>query len=312
MSLSSRNVRRFFRINMPMHYFVTPTSAILDREIFATGSIYYPPSTRTILQQQKQNIIDSMARIQEYKDELMQIFSEMIEHADFFGQCAHMMTQGINPKNTKNYWNTLKSHQRGFVKIQLLKTEAPKTYQYLKTIENKYLFYLNHMIESLENSNSEHFYAPGLLPKDFKIDELAKAFADEKYQTIPLAQTILHTAEFIETHSHIFREIYDEHNILQHPDTWPEETVNVSASGLAIVTRKSFKMHERVTIRFYFSHHERILVFTGVVVNIQPTTNDQGEAAERIAMNFEFPNGKDQAYLQTQIQKYEIDQCRNI
>ena len=291
---------------MPLRYYVTPSSPIIDREIYASGANYYPPSIRAQLLEEKQRILDSLVRIQEHKDALTEIFNEMISHAEFFGHCCEMISKGTNPRYNLTTWATMKTHRQGFTKIKLLQTVAPKTYQYLKTIEDKYVFFVQQLMDCVEHSTADDFHAPDYLPHGFRIDELLQIFSNEKYQAVPLVQSILHTAQFINTHTEIFRQLHDDNTLRQHPEDWLEEVVNVSASGLAVHMRKGFRLHERVDIHIYFAQEKRHLRFKGVVVNVQ---SDPQTQMERVAMNFEFPDGKSQNFLQTQIQKFEIDEC---
>lgn len=309
MTTPSRNVRRFFRINMPLRCFVTPSAPIADREVFASGANYCPVSIRSQLNNDKKLLLKSLLQIQEHKDALTEIFNEMINHADFFGQCCEMLSKGINPRYNLSTWAAIKSHRQGFEKLKLLENVAPKTFRYLKNIEEKYLFYVQQLMDCSEHSTPEQFHAPDYLPDSFRADTLVQKLTDEKYQAIPLVQSILNTANFINTYTETFRQMHDDHVLRQNPADWPEEIVNVSASGLAIKMRKAFRLHERVKIQIYFPEMKRILKFDGVVVNVQSDAESQ---LERVAMNFEFPDGKSQNLLQTQIQRYEIRECLTL
>lgn len=303
---ASRNVRRFFRINMPIRYFVTPSSPIRDREILASGANYFPPSVRKQLDDQKFELVDSLKRIQDSREVLTEIFSEIVDHIEFFGQCCEDMAKGINPRFNTTYWYTISSHLEGLPKIKLLEQKSPKTYSYLKIIEEKYLYFMNRLAEVITKSSPDTFYAEQPIPYGFQLDELCGKFSGEKFSKIPLVRTIVAAAKYIDTYTEVFRQMHDDHSQRQHPENWPLEVANVSASGLALMLRKGLKLHEHLDVLIYFPHDRRILQFEGVVVNIQ---SDEAKSVERVAMNFEFPDGKDQLYLLTEIQKHEIEEC---
>lgn len=309
MSRPSRNARRFFRIDMPVRYFITACAPLFDRDIYSTGAKYHTPYIHKQLADQKQKTLESLNHIQDQKEALTDIFIDIIRRLEFFGECCEMIARGHNPRLNKAMWQDLLSHQYGFTKIKPLEQSSPKTYQHLKTIEDKYLFFLNQLVESISNSTADHFYAPDYLPHGFRIDELSQIFGDTKYDNIPLVQSILHSAEFITTHTELFRRIHDDHCLRQNPTDWPEETANVSAGGLAVLTEKSFDIHQRVHVHLYFPEAEKVLKFDGVIVNIQ---GEPLGRLERMAMNFEFPDSKDQAFLHTEIQRYEIQECLNF
>lgn len=309
MSRSSRNARRFFRIDMPVRYFITACAPVFDRDIYTTGAKYHTPFVHKQLADQKQKTLASLNHIQDQKELLTDIFIDIIRRLEFFGECCEMIARGHNPRLNKAIWQDLTSHQRGFNKIKPLEQSSPKTYQHLKTIEDKYLFFLNQLVESISNSTADHFYAPDYLPHGFRIDELSQIFGDAKYDSVPLVQSILHCAEFITSHTELFRRIHDDHCLRQNPTDWPEEIANVSAGGLAVLTEKSFDIHQRVHVHLYFPEAEKVLKFDGVIVNIQ---GEPLGRLERMAMNFEFPDSKDQAFLHTEIQRYEIQECLNF
>lgn len=306
MSQASRNARRFFRIDMPLQTYVTSSSPIIEREIFASGANYLPVSIVQKLHQEKLQVLDSLAGIKEHKEALTEIFNEMLNQAEFFGECCQMMFKGLNPHYHLASWAKLKNLKQGFVKLKLLQDDAPKTYAYLKKIEEKFLYFVHQLMLSAEHSSADQFYAPNYLKKDFRIDQLVEAFSETQYQASPLPQSILHSAVFINTYLDVFRRMHDDHTQSQHPEDWPFEWVNISASGLAVSIKKGFRLHERVDVRVYLADAKRILKFDGVVVQIQTDTETQ---IERVAINFEFPDGQSQQFLQTYIQKYEINQC---
>jgi len=47
------NSRRFHRIDMPIKFFIVPSSPIKDREIYATGANYFPSSFHAKIAGQK-------------------------------------------------------------------------------------------------------------------------------------------------------------------------------------------------------------------------------------------------------------------
>ncbi len=301
-----RNVRRFFRIDMPIRYFVTACAPTFECDIYTTGAKYHTPYVQNQLAEQKKRTLKSLAHIQDQKEVLTDIFVDIIRRVELFGECCEMISRGHSPKFNKSLWQDLTSHQIGFNKIKPLKESSPKTYQHLKTIEEKYLFFLNRLIDSISKSTIDHFYAPDRLPEGFRIDELSQIFSDKKYDNIPLVQSILRCSEGITTHTEIFRRIHDDHCLRQNPKNWPRQIANVSAGGLGIFTDKSFDVHQRLHVHFYFPEVEKVIKFDGVVVHTQ---GDPLDRLERIGISFEFPDGKDQTFLQSEIQRYEIEEC---
>lgn len=303
------NSRRFYRIDMPVKYFIVPSSPIQDREIFATGADYFPASFTAKISAQKMEVRDWAHRIQEHSELLLPVFEEIIEFIDFFGNCAQSISHGDSPKSDMTYWMEIKDRQTGFKKAQTLKPSSPKTFQYIKMIEEKYLVFLNRLVDSIDQSSPTEFHVQGQLPVGFKIDEMMTVFKDPKFLKIPLVQTLKHLYNLLESYLDVYRMINDDNYMRQFPQDWKQKMANVSASGIAIHLGKRFPQYEHVDVLLYFPEDEKVIQFDGSVVDIR---TDERSHTERVAINFEFPDGKDQEYLQLQIQKQEVKDCMNI
>lgn len=300
------NSRRYFRIHMPVRVFVTPSSPIKDREIYATGADYYPPIITSMIAQHRSQTFYWVSRIQEHKTILTELFEEIVESVEFFGSAAEKMSHGINPKLDPTYWMGLSQQLRGFSHLSNLEAPAPKTYTYLKLLEEKYLVFLKAMTNSIQHSTPQVFQADPKLPYAFKIEEILESFKQEKFSKIPLVQAILSLSHFMDGYLDAYRQINDDNIMRQYPDNWSTTEANVSASGLAMMFKKRFDNFERVDVFFYFPENKRVLKFQGSIVDIRSLEDVH---MERIAINFEFPDGRDQDYLQFKIQEFELNEC---
>lgn len=303
------NSRRFYRIDMPVRYFIVSASPIKDREIYATGANYYPSSFHSKAAAQRLETLHWANRIQEHADLLMPVFEEIIDFIEFFGRCALSISEGTNPKSDLSYWMEVKDRLKGFKLAMSLNPKSPKTYQYIKMIEDKYLAFLHRMVDSIDKSTPTRFWVEGHLPMGFKIEEMMSVFHAPKFAKIPLIQTLLHVSEYMDTYLETYRQINDDNFLRQHPADWKLKVANVSASGIAVNLTKRFEQYAKVDVLLYFEEDDRIIQFDGSVVDIR---SDQSNYTERVAINFDFPDGKHQDYLQLQIQKQEVKECMNI
>lgn len=303
------NSRRFFRIDMPVRLFIAPSSPIKDREIFATGIDYFPPTIKRLIERQKNETLYWINRIQDQKEIISALFQETIEAIEFFGKCAESVSKGINPKIDPTYWMQINQRLTGFQTIETLKASSPKTYGYFKLIEEKYLLFLQSIADSISNSTPTEFKANANLPYGFKIDETLELFKSEKFAKIPLIQAILALSTFMDTYVEAYRQINDDNIMRQFPQEWKLQHANVSASGIALLMNKRFKNFEKVDVFFYFPAQNVTLSFNGSIVDVR-SIDDQYK--ERIAVNFEFPDGKTQDFLQNEIQRYELEECMSL
>lgn len=303
------NSRRFYRLDMPLKVFVAPASPIRDRDIFATGIDYFPPTVKQLIELQKNDAFYWIDRIQDQKVLMTNLFKKILQTIEFFGRCAEAVSKGINPKLDPSYWITIKQHQQGFTTIEPLRESAPKTYRYFKMIEEKYLYFLNSLTESIDKSSPALFAAKRGLSYGFKIDEILEQFKSEKFKKIPLIQAILSLASFMDTYIEAYRQINDDNILRDFPEEWQQQNANVSASGLALILSKRFKPFEKVDIFIFIPLRNVVCFFSGSVIDIRTLDN---QYKERVAFNFEFPDSKNQNLLQNEIQRFEIEECMQM
>lgn len=294
---------------MPVHVFVAPSSPIKDRDIFATGIDYFPPMIQARIEKERFETFYWLNRIQDQKEALTILFEEIIDAIEFFGQCSESISKGDSPKKDPKYWMMISQRQKGFQTVSSLEVSAPKTYGYFKDIEHKFLTFMDSLATSISESTPTEFHSNRNLPFGFKIDETIDLFSNEKFSKIPLVQAITHLSAFMDIYLNAFRQINDDNILRQYPEEWKLHQANVSASGLALMLDKRFKNFERVDIFFYFPKQKVSLQFEGTIVDIRSIDS---QFKERVAINFEFPDGNSQNFLQNEIQRYEIEECMSL
>lgn len=294
---------------MPVRYFIVPSSPIKDREIYATGADYFPQSFLNVIETRKHFTNLWVSRIQEQNALLTEIFDEIIGFIEFFGKCTRSMSEGRSPKSDPAYWISLSEHLKGFQVTHKIQASSPKTFQYLKMIEEKYLSFLNRMVSSINQSTPTHFHVDGHLPVGFKMDEMMMIFDSEKFKKIPLIQAISYLCQLLNAYLETYRQINDDNYLKQFPKEWPMRIANVSASGIAVQISKTFPSYSRVDVYLYFEEAKKVLYFNGSVVD---TRTDAENEVERVAINYEFPDGNHQNFIQQEIQKQEVKECMDI
>ncbi len=300
------NSRRFYRVNMPVHAFITPSTPIKNLEIYATGTDYFPVGVKALIEKQLQETQYWVKKIQDQKELLTILFDEIIDSIQFLGKGTEEISKGINPKKSPAYWMSISQMRHGFQKVNALQKTSPKTFGYFKLIEEKYLTFLNAFAESIEKSTAHQFVASPDLPFAFKIDEILETFNNPKFSNVPLVQAIIHLASLLNTYINAFRQMNDDNLLRAYPDQWPKIDANISASGIAVLFSKHFHEFEKVDVFLCFPENKKVLQFEGAVVNIIQINS---EHKERIAINFEFPDGKAQDFLTFKIQEHELNMC---
>lgn len=303
------NSRRFFRIDMPIKIFIIPSSPIQDYEIYASGINYFPGYIEKEIESYSDKTLYWMERIQEHKQVTSSLFHECINDIEFLGHCIRTMTRGLNPRKDPNFMETLNHHLRGFSTIETIHDSAPKTYNYFKMIEEKFMVFMHAVGEAVMNSTPDKFYGDRNLPKKFKSDRIETIFNTEEVEKVPLVQAILNLSRLLDVYAEIYRHINNDNVLRQYPEEWAVHDTNISASGVALYFNKQFKMFEKVDVLIQLPLSKEILFFNGSIVDIRRMDKDN---QERVAINFDFPDGRNQNLLQNEIQRYEIEECMSI
>jgi len=294
---------------MPIKIFIIPSSPIKDYEIYASGINYFPDYIEKAIEKHTDQTLYWMERIQEHKQVTSALFHECLNDIDFLGHCIRTMTRGLNPRKEANFTETLNHHLRGFSTIESIHDSAPKTYNYFKMIEEKYMVFMYAIGEAVMNSTPDKFYGDPNLPKKFKSDRIETVFSGEEVEKIPLVQAILNHNRLLTVYTDAYRQINDDNVLRQHPEGWTVHNTNISASGVALHFNKQFKLFEKVDVMIQLPLNKEILFFNGSIVDTRKMADGK---QERVAINFDFPDGKNQNKLQNEIQRFEIEECMSI
>jgi len=122
-------------------------------------------------------------------------------------------------------------------------------------------------------------------------------------------QAILNLNRLLTVYTDAYRQINDDNVLRQHPEGWTVHNTNISASGVALHFNKQFKLFEKVDVMIQLPLNKEILFFNGSIVDTRKMADGK---QERVAINFDFPDGKNQNKLQNEIQRFEIEECMSI
>ncbi|MBF6057796.1 MULTISPECIES: PilZ domain-containing protein [Thiomicrorhabdus] len=302
------NSRRFHRVDMPVRYFIRPSSPIENRQIYATGTDYFPPSIEFKVNRHTQLVKMMLNELPE--NSLIQtLLTEMFQSVLFFGKCLDSISHGIQPLQDFGMRVHLQQMTDGFPHLDNIKPHSPKTYSFLKQFEDKYLYIIKQFLHNLSESSQNYFAATKLKQSGFEIDSSMDDFRSPEHEQIPLRQAMLGIYDLFETYLEIYQHICSDHLDTQNPDNWPLQVVNISATGMAFHSSKGFPLHAAVDVFLAFDPPNKVIKFNGKVVSNTPQKNGH---PERFAINFEFPDSEPQKYLQNEIQKFEIESCMDV
>lgn len=302
--------RRFPRIDMPVQTHITPTNPIRDNEIFALGIDYFPPSVEKKIQKTKLEIWHWVKNIQEQKDILEPVFIETVDLIDSFGEVIKGASHGKNPENEEQP-NPIIFQQlcTGFQKIFTLREPAPKTFQYFEQMNQKFLVFSQNLVYSLKKSTSSKFVSTMKFQTDFNIDKTIASFDKPKFKKVPLAQALFYLSQYLNIHLEAYLEYLQDLQPIKSARKAPLKDVNISACGLAIKANKRFTIGCKVDVFFYFPDTDEALKLKSTIVRSASLPKEETECT---ALDYYFPDGKDQNIIQRQIELRQLHRCPEI
>lgn len=303
------DARRFPRIEMQVQLQITPIKPIRDKQIYALGIDYFPPSTEKKIQKAKLNLWHWIKHIQEQKEILEPVFIEVVDLVDTFGEVLKGVCLGKNPIGNPEHDLLLQNLLNGFLGAQTLKEPAPKTHQYFDLMNQKFMIYAENLVQSLQKSTATHFAVNTQFQTEYDIDQTIANFEKPKFKQVPLAQALYYLANYINLHLEAYRNFLADLQPVKTPKQWQEATASISACGIAIQVPKRFPRNAKVSAQFYFNETEETLKLKATLVR---STSMQKQQIECNAFDFDFPTSSDQSLIQRQLEQYQITRCLDL
>ena len=300
-----KNPRRYLRMDMPVHIHITPAIPVENSEISATGFDYFPLSVTQNLSKQRQSIYDWLNKIQTEKSTLRPIFENIINSIELLEEGIKNASKGINPNKNMPYKKKMNEHLKGCKELNALKEKAPNTYHQIKLVEDKILFFMTEFFNNINNSTPKNFQLHQEKKGFFEYDKTINELSDPRFKKNSLVQAILALSTFMDNLIQYYLMFNEDHAIQQDFKRWPLINANLSACGVALISRRKFKKNKGVKIYLSFPESQDKLLLNGSITDIRQLNEHQ----ERIAINFEFPEGKIQDLLIFKVQNYELNQC---
>ena len=241
------NIRRFRRMDVSVKLFVTPSSPIVDMEIFALGIDYFPNSVKKKIAYNQQQLLSWVNLIQEQKEILEPVFLQVVNAAQLLGEATKLISQGRNPLLNEKLSQEIMKNLKTVGCITSLEGAAPKTFQYFSQLEKKLTHFFRLLLITLHKSSPKKYHSFDDAEQMFKIDEITAKFTQQAFKKIPLVQAIYFMNELVNSYCEAFQELNRDYYLREHPEAWKSDNVSLSAGGVALVypKRLSLERHSR-------------------------------------------------------------------
>lgn len=302
------NIRRFRRMDVSVKLFVTPSSPIIDREIFALGIDYFPNSVKKKITHNQQQLLSWINDIQEQKEILEPVFLQVMYAAQLLGEATKLISQGKNPLLIEKFSQEIMTHIKQIGCIESLEDTAPKTFQYFFQLEKKLTHFFRLLLISLHKSSPRKYHSFDGAEQKFKIDEMTAKFSQQAFKKTPLVQAIYFMNELVNSYCEVFQELNQDYYLREHPEAWKVYDASLSAGGIAVMYPKRFLLGRPLTTYIYFSEQSRTITVKALFARSE--TNSV-EMLERNAFYFEFPDAQTQYFLELEIERLQIEKASN-
>lgn len=314
---SRSNSRRFHRINRRVQCFITPKKPVYQRQIFALGVDYYPQSKKIAIAVQRHKVESLLEQLPpDNRKVTREMFIHVMEHFDLFLEAILFAAKGKDPRQASMHWFKLEQSAQALPSLSMIRDKAPKTYEYLIEVQQKFSAYVKYLIASLMTSTIDPFSATHPLPnRTFKLDQIVAEFKAPKYDRLPLAQSMIAIDELLNQYLEIFSNFYHDHYLKDYPKEWPFREANLSIGGIALQLPQNYELFTKVLVRLYFADKKLELQFDGSIVKADKELDageNPTEAVDYVAINFDQPDGRQQDELEQILFEYEIEETLKI
>jgi predicted nucleic acid-binding protein len=295
------NARRYYRMDLPIQCFLLPRNNKSFGEVYSNGIDYLNTAAENEISLLKRKVLNDLDSIREHKDIIAHVVNEVLERTDMLCTLVTDINQGASPKAKTSYWLNKAQLQSRFATFSKIKQSSPKTHVYLMQLEEKYLSRISSILETTEKSDANSLHAEHL-QFGFAIDSTLEHFRKPVFQKIPLLRLILGLGTLLEYIYFIYEEISRDHLVINSPEYWKTQEINISACGMSMKNIRLFELFQSVDIQIYIPAIDEKLRFEGRVVK---SVYDKKTNTNLSAFSFIFPSGKEQYGLQSYIQLFE-------
>ena len=297
--------RRFHRLDLRTKVLIAPGEFDSFKDIYSANVVYY---SRHVLGRHghlKVSILEDLDHIDRFKSQLSTLANEFFEAIEFFAHAVKQLSEGMNPLKDAVYLLRVSQFKEYSNELNRFCADSPKTHDLLVGIYQKYFYYLDMLIQILQQSTPSYLVVPNAnnWPKFDSEKNLYSLSTDAKLK-VPLIRMVCHMTELLDLHTNILKEICMDCATKINPNNWQPTFINLSEGGLAIDLQKKFKIHERVEVFCWLPHVKNSINIVGSIVSIDSVS---GRFVDRVAIDFKHPTDFLQRAIRKEIQYQELE-----
>ncbi|WP_130537938.1 hypothetical protein [Thiomicrorhabdus indica] len=299
------NSRRYFRYPIPCKYFISPELLEASTDLYSNGIDYFNRATEDNILQLKTEVMQKLHRLSAHQDIFLKIVGDIFEKFDIVVHYLRMLNRGEEIASRRIYWQNQERILEGFHGVQELEREAPKTFELLVKIEQKFVRYVQMIQETIENSTSSHLHFTDY-PEAFRFTaEIRERFMSRKMDLnkSDLLQMILSLERLFEKGFEPFNNLATDYLLYQKHESWILRDLNLSACGLSFLNTRKYPNLTKADVKLVLENsYAEVIELDGKIVRSRYLRQFN---MNETAIDFYFPNANDQRELLAYLHRME-------
>lgn len=289
-------------MDVEAQYTLLPKGQRYEGDILFNDIDYFPYFVEFSYKKQRSLALNSLSKVQKEQPYLTAVVDEILLRYDFFWDCLHQISNGINPGRQTSFLKKESKYLTYISEIDYIETNSPKSYQLLKKIE-KLFFSMSYALKKIVSESNSNTFKYGVLPSSNELKGLINQLSDENFKKIPFAQLVLSLANCLLIIFNVLREICVDNSSSVDFNLWSNGIINVSEGGAKLKIFKRFKMGMPSVLKIIFDDGKKLNLESRVVSTFPSEEKD----FEYVSLNFDFPEAKEQLIIKKRIQTMEIN-----
>lgn len=301
------NSRRYFRYSIQCKYFVSPELYESTTDLYSNGIDYFNRATEDHILHLKTQVLNKLSRLSRHQDIFLTIVTDIFSKFDMVLNYLRLLNRGEEIATRKIYLQNQARLLEGFLGIQSLKEEAPKTYELLIQIEKKFLLYINMILETINESNKTRLHFADY-PEAFRfVPEIREAFESHKIDLLKsdLLQMILSIEQLFEKGFEPFTNLATDYLLYHKHGDWILRDLNISACGLSFLNSRKYPNLTNAKVKLVLDNaYAEVIELDGKIVRSRYLRQSK---MNETAIDFYFPSPHDQHELLAYLHRQEIE-----
>lgn len=306
------NSRRYFRYPVQCKYFISPELLESSTDLYSNGIDYFNRVTEDNILHLKTQVMQCLHRLSAHQDIFLKIVGDIFEKFDVVVNYLRMLNRGEEIASRKIYWQNQENILEGFNGVKDLELEAPKTFDLLVSIEQKFVRYAQMIQETVEKSTSARLHFVDY-PEAFCFSaEIRERFTKRKMDLnkSDLLQMILSLERLFEKGFEPFNNLATDYLLYQKHESWILRDLNLSACGLSFLNTRKYPNLTKAKVKLVLEDsYAEVIELEGKIVRSRYLRQQN---MNETAVDFYFPKANDQRELLAYLHRMEAQNTMEL